>query len=277
MGDVDGQYVAQLFEYMRQEYLLDALVDYPIEPDDPQRSVPNPLRKAVDGVLRKARAHIDKLKQTYGEAVLGHPRDATSTVRMLNAARKKIKQQIQDTTDRIKGLRVRQKSLHTRMPLAQALPNQDLVKLSTERKHLTNVLKLLAYQIESDLVNLIRPHYARTDDEGRTLIQTALQSAASIEPSDTELRVTLCPLSSAHRSHALVELCETLNRTQTSFPGTQLRMRFAVAATEKADRKPTGHVRRSEVTEIKRAPIPFDPLPAPNLAVGLAVANLGPS
>jgi len=48
--------------------------------------------------------------------------------------------------------------LFLRGPLAEARPDQDLVKLSTERKHLTNVLKLVAYQIESDLVNLIRPH-----------------------------------------------------------------------------------------------------------------------
>ncbi|EQD56101.1 hypothetical protein B1B_09063, partial [mine drainage metagenome] len=107
------------------------------------------------------------------------------------------------------------------------------VKLSTERKHLTNMLKLVAYQVESDLVNLIRPHYPRTDDEGRSLIQTALHSAATLEPSGTELRVVLCPLSSAHRSQAVAALCETLNRSGTCFPGTQLRMHFAVAGTPK--------------------------------------------
>src|ERR1700687_4167647 len=42
--------------------------------------------------------------------------------------------------DRVQQLRVRQKSLPTRIPLAQALPNRELVKLSTERRHLTNVL-----------------------------------------------------------------------------------------------------------------------------------------
>jgi len=28
------------FKYMREEFLLDALVDYEVEPDDPERSVP---------------------------------------------------------------------------------------------------------------------------------------------------------------------------------------------------------------------------------------------
>ena len=107
------------------------------------------------------------------------------------------------------------------------------MKLSTERKHLTNVLKLVAYQIESDLVNLIRPHYARVDDEGRTLIQSALQSSAALEPTGKELRITLSPLSSPHRSQALAALCDTLNKTETRFPGTGLLMRFAVASFSK--------------------------------------------
>ncbi len=44
---------------------------------------------------------------------------------------------------------------------------QEAVKLSTERKHLTNILRMVAYQMESDLVELVRPHYKRVEDEGQ--------------------------------------------------------------------------------------------------------------
>lgn len=221
------------FKYLREEYLIDGLVDYQVDPDDPQRSVPNPARKAVDKELRKARAAVKKIQESYGAAVLEHVQGGTATLRTLNAEEKKIQQELKEANDRIQKLRTQQKSLPTRSPLSQVRPDEEPVKLSTERKHLTNVLKLVAYQIESDLVNLIRPHYARTDDEGRTLIQTALRCAATLEPTATELRVTLCPLSSAHRSQAVATLCETLNRSGTCFPGTQLRMHFAVAGTPK--------------------------------------------
>jgi hypothetical protein len=221
------------FKYLREEYLIDGLVDYQVDPDDPQRSVPNPARKAVDKELRKARAGVKKIQESYGAAVLEHVQGGTATPRTLNAEEKKIRQELKEANDRVQKLRTQQKSLPTRSPLSQVRPDEEPVKLSTERKHLTNVLKLLAYQIESDLVNLIRPHYARTDDEGRTLIQTALRCAATLEPSATELRVTLSPLSSAHRSQAVAAVCETLNRSGTCFPGTQLRMHFAVAGTPK--------------------------------------------
>lgn len=54
------------FKYLGEEYLIDALVDYQVEPDDPNRSVPNPARKAVEKELRRRRAHLTKLRESYG-------------------------------------------------------------------------------------------------------------------------------------------------------------------------------------------------------------------
>ena len=105
----------------------------------------------------------------------------------------------------------------------------QVVKLATERKHLTNVLKMVAYQAEGDLVRMVTPHYKRAADEGRTLVHSALASAADLEVTDKELRVSLAPLSSAHRTRAIAALCDELNRANVAFPGTHLRLRFAVA------------------------------------------------
>jgi len=61
------------------------------------------------------------------------------------------------------------------------------------------------------------------------LITTAFQSAADLDVSQNELRVTLAPLSSPHRSQAIGALCQSLNAMNVCFPGTSLRMRFEVA------------------------------------------------
>ena len=103
------------------------------------------------------------------------------------------------------------------------------MQLSVERKHLSNILKMVAYQIEGSLVELLRPIYPRTEAEGRTLIQTALRSAATIEPTAEQLRVTIAPLSSPHRSKAIAAVCEELNKISARFPGTKLRLHFAVS------------------------------------------------
>jgi hypothetical protein len=215
------------FKYMREEFLIDALTDYDVEPDDPTRSVSNPARKEVEKQLRLARTKLAELQETYGSTTLDYLEGRSPTMRVFTAAEKKIRREITEVRDRIAALTARRKSLPATIPLAETQSGQDAVKLSTERKHLTNILKMVAYQIESDLVGQISSLYARADDEGRTFIQAALQSAAAIEPTKTELHVKIAPLSSPHRSKALASLCEILNQTNTQFPGTKLTMRFS--------------------------------------------------
>jgi hypothetical protein len=59
-------------------------------------------------------------------------------------------------------------------------------------------------------------------------VLAALQSAADLDVGDGELRVTLGPQSSPHRTRAVAELCRIFDETATCFPGTNLRLRYAV-------------------------------------------------
>src|ERR1700682_5418221 len=49
------------FKYMRKEFLLNALVDYQIEPEGPTRPIPNPERRALDKEIGTARADLARL------------------------------------------------------------------------------------------------------------------------------------------------------------------------------------------------------------------------
>jgi hypothetical protein len=217
------------FKYMREEYLIDALADYQVEPDDPTRSVPNPAWKELDKEVHVARTHLRKLQQSYGSTTLGLLTRRGLVTRGFTNAEKKIRGEIREVSERIVDLVAKRNYFPKRVPVAETQTEHQAVKLSTGRKCLTNVLKMVAYQIESDLVELLRPRYARAQDEGRTLIQTALQNTAAIMPTEREIQIILAPLSSPHRSRAVAALCEELNQTNTRFPGTSLQMHFGVA------------------------------------------------
>jgi hypothetical protein len=81
---------------------------------------------------------------------------------------------------------------------------------------------------ESDLLALLQPHYTRAEHEGRTLLHELFAAAGDIRVCDSELHITLAPLSSPHRTRAAQALCELLDQTATTFPGSRLRIRFAV-------------------------------------------------
>ena len=215
------------FKYLCQEYALDALVEYAAVPDDPTREVPNPAWAAVDAQLRQARAQWERLQAEYGLEAFANLEQRRRTMRGFKIAHGKLGQQICRAWERVEQLEKRRATLPRRVPV-QSVTEELVVKLAPERKHLTNVIKLVAYQAESGLFRLVAPHYRRAGDEGRTLIQAALVSAADLEVTQTELRVILAPQSSPHRTRAIAALCEELNRIPTCFPGSQLRLHYSI-------------------------------------------------
>jgi len=215
------------FKYMREEYLLDALIDYHVEPDDPTRTVPNPQRKKMDKQIRAARAEVSKLEQAYGAAALDNPEEQRPTMRGFKIAHGKIGKQLRDAREHLADLIAKRRDLPQRVEIRD-VSESAVIKLATERKHLSDILKMVAYQAESDLFALLQPHYARADAEGRTLLHEIFTIQGELEVRGDELRVTLSPLSAPHRTLAVQALCEQLNQAETTFPGSKLRLHFAV-------------------------------------------------
>jgi len=215
------------FKYMREEFLLDALIDYQIEPEDPTRTVPNPERRALDKEIRAARADLARLEREYGAAAVDNAEERRPTMRGFKIAHRRLGKKLRTARNRVAQLSGQRQNLPKRVEVRD-LSEPAMVKLATERKHLTDIIKMVAYQAESDLLALLRPHYARAEQEGRTLLHELIAAAGDIRVGDGEMHITLAPLSSPHRTHAAQALCETLDQTATIFPGSRLRMRFAM-------------------------------------------------
>lgn len=215
------------FKYMREEFLLDALVDYRIEPEDPTRTIPNPQRRALDKQIRAARGDLTKLEHQYGVAAVHNAEQRRPTMRGFKIAHGRLGKQLRTARARVAQLLAQRRDLPQRIEVRD-LSEQAVVKLATERKHLTDIIKMVAYQAESDLLALLRPHYARVEQEGRTLLHELFATAGDIRVCDRELHITLAPLSSPHRTRAAQALCERLDQTATIFPGSRLRLRFAM-------------------------------------------------
>jgi hypothetical protein len=215
------------FKYLREEFALDALAEHAVEPGDPTREVPNPAWATLDAQLRQAQARLDRLQAEYGLEAFTNLEQCRRTMRGFKIAQGKLGRQIWEAWQRVESLEACRTKVPRRVPV-QSLHSEPVIKLAPEVQHLTNLIKMVAYQAESDLLRELAPHYRRVADEGRTLIQSALASAADLEVTETELRVTLAPLSSPHRTRAIAALCDELNQSNTRFPGSSLRLRYAV-------------------------------------------------
>ena len=217
------------FKYLREEYALDALADYAVVPDNPAREVPNPAWARIDAQYRQEIAHLDRLQSEYGVGAFANSERRRPTMRGFKIAHGYLGRQIRDAVRRVNRLKARRARVPRRVPV-QSLTPDPVIKLAPETKHLTNLVKMVAYQAESELLRIVMSHYRRADDEGRTLIQSALSSPADLHVTSREIRVTLAPQSSPHRTRAIAALCEKLNETAICFPSSKLRLRFAVHA-----------------------------------------------
>jgi len=166
----------------------------------------------------------------YGVEAFHNAESARRTMRGFKIAHAQEGRALGAALDKLSRLERRRKEVPPRFPVAQVVAG-DMAKLAAERQDLSSILNLVAFHAESDLAHRIRPYYRRAEQEGRTLIQSALASAADIDVDGEELRVTLAPLSSARRSRAVQTLCKDLEGTPDRFPGTRLRVCFVVAST----------------------------------------------
>jgi hypothetical protein len=222
------------FKYLAEEYALDALAEHDAVPDDPAREVPNPARKALNEPLRAARTELLRLQAEYGLGAFVQLEGETGAVtfRNLKKVQASLARTVRSALQRFKDLHARRANLPARVPVRQAV-REEAMRLAPERQHLMNLIKMVAYQAESDLVALLQPHYRRAAQEGRTLIQSALANTADLTVTDRELRVRLHPLSSPHRTRAIAALCDELNRSPVFFPGSPLRLHFSIATPAK--------------------------------------------
>jgi hypothetical protein len=119
----------------------------------------------------------------------------------------KLGKQLRTARDRPAQLSAQRQDLSKRVEVRD-LSERAVVKLATERKHLTDIIKMVAYQAASDLLALLRPHYARADQERRTLRHEIFATAGDIRVGESKLHIIL-------------------DQTATIVPGSRLRMRFA--------------------------------------------------
>jgi hypothetical protein len=117
------------FKYMNEEFLLDALADYQVEPDDPTRTVPNPHRKGLDKEIKAARTELAKLEQKYGKAAVDNPENNRPTMRGFKIAYGKLGKQIRDVKRKLDKLIARRKALPKRIEVRD-LGEAAVIKLA---------------------------------------------------------------------------------------------------------------------------------------------------
>lgn len=212
------------FRYMRQEFALDHMPTWAVEPADPQREVSNPERKKLEKELKKANDFIGRITVRRGTMKPGTKIRVQGRTLTEDDVEEVVRQREQKATQ----LKSRIEKLPAKLPIDQILDEKEIVRLERERKRITDAFKMIAYRAESDLARLIEPFFKRHEDEARNFLQTVFQATADLVPDEPNrtLTVRFHGLSNPRTTRALHSLCAIVTESNTYYPGTDLRMRF---------------------------------------------------
>ena len=215
------------FKYAREHFALDALASYADQPDALGRLVPNPAKARAGDQVSVARAQLVAAQGGVADAI-----DAAGVrARQPGSGGKATVdpaagQALSTATSDLDAAQTASRETPSHLPLGQVRPGSRL--LETETKLLTHAIRMSAYNTESALARLLRPHYAQGDDEARALLREAFALSGDIQITGDTLHVRLDPASAPRRSNALAALCVELTDTATRYPGTDLTLAYSI-------------------------------------------------
>lgn len=212
------------FQYMGRHYGLDRLIEYGTEALPESTKVVNPAWRRLDQQVRRSRSQLQRLEAQFGALSLpaaAEPEHAAGYEQRKGQLLEQIGQQ-KSALDQLKAERKKNSSHLTLKELPQ---EERFTQLRTSKKHFVDTIKLIAYRAETALVQVAREKLARPED-ARTLIRQVFASSVDLSPDlrQKTLTVSLHRLSSPIHDAALEHLCAELTATETSFPGTDLRL-----------------------------------------------------
>jgi hypothetical protein len=219
------------FRYMREHYSLDRLIEYGTEPIPDAISVVNPAWRKLDSQIRSKAGQRHRLAAQFGALALSEdPTD--SQVHGFQQRKGHLQEEIQVLDLEIDSIKQLRKKTQHHVPVKSLPEEERFTRLRTERKHLIDTLKMIAYRAETSMASLLREHMARGDDDARALLRQIFQTDADLTPDSaaSTLTIRLHHLTQAAHDHAIEQMLADLNATQTVFPGTKLTLVFKLGS-----------------------------------------------
>jgi hypothetical protein len=206
---------------MGEQFALDVLVDYATQPDDPDRLVVNPAWRTLYREVKMAAAKLQEAEAAYGRMSLSKPPSAESQERESCSAEVG---QARETYERL----CRQRNDTPRKVRLGDVGDGDPVKLTYERKLLTDTVKMCAYDVETHLMEMLDGVFRRNDWEGRAVIREIFQTTGDLTLSPGQLHIHLDQLSAPRYTQAMMSLCDQVNTLDMTLPETDFHLRFHV-------------------------------------------------
>lgn len=219
------------FKYLRNEYDLDRIVHYLINEINSSFKVVNPLHRKLTNKLKKLREKIARRKAKLYELIHENLNINSDKTEDNFNKQSKVKEELQEFDTEEKEL-IEQRNQHSyKITIKEMEEKVRYNKLDIESKLFQNIIKMICYRAETSFSILLAASYKKKTNEMRALTKSLIKTKANIIPDykDETLTVELYSLSNPRDNKAAIEICQTLNDSETKFSGTNLKLIYKFA------------------------------------------------
>lgn len=227
------------FKYMRENFGIDKLIEYGMEAIDDTQMVVNPQYSKLEKEIRSVSQKLFKKKAEFGAITLlktnnnetNEVEQEEKEIEKYVIKKAEVSEDIEIHKENLEALKKKRKETQKYIAISQLPENEKFSSLATEKKHIMDNIKMIAYRAETAMANIIKPIMSKTN-EARMLIRQIFTTDIDLEPDykNKRLNVILHSLSNEKSNKIVKHLCHKLNLTQTIFPDTNLMLFYNVVS-----------------------------------------------
>ena len=218
------------FKYMMEHFNIDALMGYKVDEVDETKKVVNPEYRKIESEIKSRAGKLGRGLRIFGEMSLS-PIPSSDEIEEYEIKKGDLVEEIGFLKKELLELKEKRKNTIKHILLSNMPEEERFSQLGSKRKHFIDTIKMIAYRAETAMVTILRESLARTDD-ARSLLRDIFTLEADIIPDekDQTLTIRLHHLTNKLSDKAALHLADYLNKTDTIYPGTNMRLVYELVS-----------------------------------------------
>jgi predicted nucleic acid-binding Zn-ribbon protein len=218
------------FKYMRENYSLDRLIDYNTSTVSDTTKVVNPQHRSMTSEIKKKTTILNRALAHFGSVNIEGEINPQK-VSAYQQEKADLQEKIVFYQAEIEKLKKDKKGIPSHISFSELPKEQQFKQLSTGSKHFIDTVKMIAYRAETSMVQVLREVSSRKD-EARSLVKAVYDTEVDLVPDEKKntLTIFLHHLANHSASESVQHLCKEMNKTETIFPGTNLRLIYKMGS-----------------------------------------------
>lgn len=220
------------FKYTTEHFGIDRLLEYQTEPLSETVQVVNPAWRKLSSEIKQQAAKLARKRAQFGALSLEEQPEA-GPVETYQQEKSQLQEEVQQMTKDLDGLKENRRQTAHHIPVEQLPEKEQFVQLTWAKKHLVDMIKMVAYRAETALSVILRPHLSNRD-EARSLLREIFRTEADLIPDEKAgtLTVRLHHLANPVSDERARKLAEELTEAEVLFPGTNLRLIYELVSAQ---------------------------------------------